>query len=53
MTVSATSTSVIEKKEEKLEWVFCIWYPITFKDQTETLLDSKSEVNIINQVFTY
>ncbi len=41
-----------EKTEEKLERVSCIWYPITFKDQTEALLNSRSEVNVINQAFT-
>ncbi len=40
------------EKTEELEWVPCIWYPVTFKDQTEALLDSESEVNTINQAFT-
>lgn len=48
----ATSISMIEKME-KWEQVPCIWYTVTFKDQTEALLDSKSEVNIISQVFAY
>ncbi len=37
--------------EEKLEWVPCIWYPVTFKDQTKALLNSRSKVNVISQVF--
>ncbi len=37
--------------EEKLERVPCIQYPVTFKDQTEALLDSGSEVNAISQAF--
>ena len=45
--------SMTEKKEEKLEWVPCIWYLVTFKDQTEALLYSESEVNIISQTFTH
>ncbi len=52
MIVSATSTSITEKKtEEELERIPCIRYPVTFKDQTEALLDSKSEINLINQTF--
>ncbi len=42
--VLAVSTSMTEKTEE-LERVSCIWYPVTFKDQTEAPLDSGSEVN--------
>ena len=41
------------KKKEELEWVSCIWYTITFKDQTKTLLDSGSEINAISQAFAY
>ena len=52
MVVLATFTSVIEKKE-KLERVPCIWYLVTFKDQTKALLDSRSKVNAMSQVFTY
>ncbi len=40
-----------KKTEEELERVPCIRYPVTFKDQTEALLDSRSEVNIISQAF--
>ncbi len=40
-----------KKKEEELEWVLCIWYLVTFKNQTEVLLDWKSKVNAINQAF--
>ncbi len=39
------------KKTEKLERVPCIWNPVTFKDQTEALLDSESEVNVMSQAF--
>ncbi len=40
-----------KKTEEELKRVPCIWYPITFKDQTEALLDLGSEVNAISQAF--
>ncbi len=39
------------EKTEELERVPCIWYLITFKDQTEALLDSGSEVNAMSQAF--
>ncbi len=42
-----------EKTEEELERVSCIWYPITFKDQTEILLNSESEVNAMSQAFAH
>ena len=47
------STLVTGKKEEKFDRVPYIWYLITFKDQTEALLDSESEVNVMNQVFAH
>ncbi len=40
-----------KKTEEKLERVPYIWYPVTFKDQTEALLDSGSEVNAMSLAF--
>ncbi len=43
--------SMTEKKTEKLKWVPCIWYFVTFKNLIKALLDSESEVNIISQVF--
>ncbi len=44
--------SMTDKKTEKeLEQVPCIQYPINFKDQTETLLDSRSKVNAMSQAF--
>ena len=50
--VLATSTSMTgKKKEEELERIFCIWYPVTFKNQIEVLLDSGSEVKVMNPVF--
>ncbi len=42
-----------KKTEEELERVLCIWYPITFKNQTEALLDSKSKVNVMSQAFAH
>ncbi len=51
--VSVTSTLVTAKKEEELERVPCIWYPVTFKDQIEALLDSESEVNTMSQAFAH
>ncbi len=46
-----TSTLMIEKTEE-LERVSYIRYPVTFKDQTEVLLDSGIKVNVMSQAFT-
>ncbi len=50
--VSATSTSMTDKKTEgeleELERILCIQYPVTFKNQTEALLDSGSKVNIMS-----
>ncbi len=40
-----------KKTEEELEQEPCIRYPVTFKDQTEALLDSGSEVNAMSQAF--
>ncbi len=40
-----------DKKTEELERIPCIRFPVTLKDQTETLLDSRSEVNAMNQAF--
>ncbi len=42
-----------EKIEEELEQISCIWYSVIFKDYTEALLDLKSKINIISQVFDY
>ncbi len=49
--VSVIIMSMTEKTEGELERVPYIWYPVTFKDQTEALLDSKSEVNTMSQTF--
>ncbi len=40
-----------KKTEEELEQVLCIWYLVTFKDQTEALLDSRNKFNAISQAF--
>ncbi len=42
-----------KKTEEELERVPYIWYPMTFKDQTEALLDSRSKVNVMSQAFAH
>ncbi len=42
-----------EKMGEELEQVPCIWYSVTFKDQTEALLDLRSKVNAISQAFAH
>ena len=42
-----------KKTKELLEQIPSIWYFITFKDQIEALLDSKSEINSISQVFDH
>ncbi len=41
----------MEEELEELEYVPYIWYSVTFKDQTEALLNSRSEVNTIIQAF--
>ena len=38
-------------EEQALKRVPCIWYLITFKDQTKALLDSGNEVNAMNLAF--
>ncbi len=54
MAVLATSTSMTDKKmKEKLEQIPCIWYSVTFKDQTEAMLDIGSEFNTMSQAFAY
>ena len=50
--ILVTSMSITIKKEE-LEQVPYIRYPVTFKDQTEALLDSESKVNVMSQAFAY
>ncbi len=43
-----------EKTEEnKLKQIPYLWYLVTFKNQTETLLNSRSKVNAISQAFAY
>ncbi len=44
-----------KKAEEmkELERVLCIQYPITFKDQTEALLNLARKVNAMNQAFAF
>ena len=53
MAVLATSILIIEKKteEKKIEQIPYIQYSITFKDQIEILLDSKTKINVISQAF--
>ncbi len=52
LTISISMTDMkIEGELEELEWVSCIQYPITFKDQIEVLLDLESEVNVMSQAF--
>ena len=51
--ILANSMSITRKNEEKLEQVPYIWYFVTFKDQTEALLDSGSKVNAMSQAFAY
>ncbi len=51
--VLVTSMLMTKKKtKEELKWISCIQYLVIFKDQTKTLLDSRSKVNVINQAFT-
>ncbi len=38
---------------EELDWISYIWYLVTFKDQTEALLNLKSEINLISQAFAH
>ena len=42
-----------KKKKEKLEQIPCIWYFVTFKNQTKALPDLMNEVNIINKTFAF
>lgn len=54
--VLATSTSMTNKKtgkDKKLERVPCIRYLVTFKDQTEALLDLGSKVKEMSQAFAH
>lgn len=51
-TTSPSMTEKIEKLEIRLEWISCIWYPVTFKNQIEALLDLRSEVNVMSPTFT-
>ena len=53
VSVSAISTSMTEKIEEKIDRVFCIQYLVIFNDLIEILLYSKSKINVINQAFVY
>ena len=50
--ILANPTLVTEKKKE-LERIPCIWYSITFKNQTKALLNLRSEVNAMSQVFAH
>ncbi len=54
--ILTTSTSMTDKKTEgeleELERIPCIRYLVTFKDQTEALLDLENKVNAMSQVFT-
>ena len=55
VSVLATSTSMTSTREEAPERVFCIHYPIQFKDTDKTLvqalIDSGSKVNAIHPSF--
>ncbi len=53
VTVLATFILMIEKMEEELERISCIWYSVIFKDQTKALLDLESKVNAISQAFAH
>ena len=55
VSVSATSTSVTYAREEALERIPCIHYPVQFKKdktQVQALIDSESEVNAMHPSFT-
>ena len=55
ISVLATSTSTTGAREEALERVPCIHYPVQFKNTSETqvqvLIDSRSEINAIHLTF--
>ena len=55
VSVLATSTSTTGTREEALERVPCIYYPVQFKDmskaQGQALIDSGIEVNAIHPTF--
>ena len=55
VSVLATFTSMTGAREEALECIFCIHYPVQFKNmnktQVQALIDSESEVNAIHLSF--
>ena len=55
VSVSATSTSTTGTREEALECISRMQYPVQFKDmsnaQGQALIDSESEVNTIHPTF--
>ena len=54
--VLAISTLLTKKKmaeKEELERVSFIWYFVIFKNHIKALLDSRSEINAISQVFAF
>ena len=55
VSVLATSTSMIGAREEALECIPCIHYPIQFKDMDKApvqgMIDSRSEINAIHLSF--
>ena len=55
VSVSRTSTSMAGTREETLECVSCIHYPVQFKGMNETqvqaLIDSGSEVNAMTLIY--
>ena len=55
VSVLATSTSTTDARNEALECVFFIYYPVQFKDkneaQVQVLVNSRSEVNAIHPTF--
>ena len=54
MSVSATSVPVTGSNEEDVVKVPCIHYPVQFQEeQIRALLDSGSEVNIINPDYAW
>lgn len=52
--ILATSKLMTGKNIKKeFKQIYCIYYSMTFKDQTETLLNFGSKVTIISQAFTH
>ncbi len=51
LVADSVASMLMTEKTDELKRILYIQYPVTFKIQTEALLDSRSEVNTISQAF--